>query len=230
MIRIFVPLICVALALAAAACTQSGGPFDLAASSPPSHRSSSAHGAVQAAEAASPSAATATPPGQKAVPHISVGPIEGTMPPSSSASAPASAPQPPAPVIAPQRRASSMIGMRVESPDGEPLGFVQDIVLNRRGRATHLVVAFGDQGNGGKLTAVPWKAAVSGIRDDHLVIDGAKLQGAPSFIPGDWPNIDRPSWSATADAYWRNGTGPAPPKAAPIDSTARTRARPNRPD
>jgi sporulation protein YlmC with PRC-barrel domain len=227
MIRILVPLGCVALAMVAASCTHSGAPFDLALS----HRSSSAPGAVQAAEAAAPSAsAAASSPGDKPVPHISVGPIEGTMPPLSSVSAPSPAPQPPPPVIAPQRRASSMIGMRVVSPDGEPLGFVQDIVLNRRGRATHLVVAFGDQGNGGKLTVVPWKAAVSSIRDDHLVIDGAKLQGAPSFIPGDWPNIDRPSWSATADAYWRSGTGPAPPKSAPIDSTARTRARPSRPD
>lgn len=120
--------------------------------------------------------------------------------------------------------------MRVESARGKALGFVRDIIFDRNGRATHLVIAFGDEGNGGKLTVVPWTAALSSLRDDHLVIDDAKLQAAPSFTPGEWPNIDAPHWSAAADAYWRGGTGPAKRRAVtPIDSTARTRARSTRP-
>ncbi len=136
--------------------------------------------------------------------------------------------------------------MAVVATDGSSLGDVKDIIFDRRGRATHLVIAYGAQPRAdpgalpndgepapapdGKLTAMPWDAAMASIKDGQLVLDGARLQAAPSFTPGTWPNLDDPAWSATTDAYWRKAVQAAiaAHPGAPVDSTSRQRARPNR--
>ncbi|HTX05088.1 MAG TPA: PRC-barrel domain-containing protein [Steroidobacteraceae bacterium] len=144
-----------------------------------------------------------------------------------------------------ERRASSLIGMPVVSADGSPLGEVKDIILDSQGRATHVVIAYQTQSQAGpaeipegkpesgadsKLVAVPWDTIIARITDDRVVLDGANLQGAPSFAPGEWPDLADPTWSSTADAYWRKVARPpaAAHRSTPIDSTARLRARPPR--
>lgn len=127
------------------------------------------------------------------------------------------------------------------STDGSPLGEVKDIIFDPRGRATHLVIAYGSQPDtaeapgenkapssaDAKLTAMPWDAAVASMKDGHLVLDDSKLQDAPSFTPDAWPNLDDPGWSATTDTYWRKAVQAAiaAHPGAPIDSTDRQRAR-----
>jgi sporulation protein YlmC with PRC-barrel domain len=145
-----------------------------------------------------------------------------------------------------ERRASTLIGMAVVSTAGSSLGNVKDIIFDRQGRATHLVIAYattpqanpgalpndveGAPAADGKLTAMPWDAAMASIKGGQLVLDSAQLQGAPSFTPDAWPNLDDPAWSATADAYWRRAVRAAiaAHPGAPIDSTSRQRARPTR--
>ncbi|MFZ1869212.1 MAG: PRC-barrel domain-containing protein, partial [Steroidobacteraceae bacterium] len=145
-----------------------------------------------------------------------------------------------------ERRASTLIGMTVIATDGVSLGSVKDIIFDRQGRATHLVIAYGKelQANpgsppndgeaapapDGKLTAMPWDAAMASVKDGHLVLDGAQLQGAPSFTTDAWPNLDDPTWSNTADAYWRTAVQAAieAHPGAPVDPTSRQRARPIR--
>ena len=150
--------------------------------------------------------------------------------------------EPDAPASTPvERRASTLIGVSVVSTDGSPLGEVKDIIFDRQGRATHLVIAYSSQtdaasagapSNGAssadaKLTAMPWDAAAASMKDDHLVLDGSKLQDAPSFTPDAWPNLDDPGWSATTDTYWRKAVQAAiaAHPGAPIDSTDRQRGR-----
>lgn len=126
------------------------------------------------------------------------------------------------------------------STDGSPLGQVKDIIFDRQGRATHLVIGYSSQpdpdapgdgkpasGPDSKLTAMPWDAAVASMKDGQLVLDGSKLQDAPSFTPDEWPNLDDPAWSATADTYWRKAVRAAiaAHPGAPIDSTDRQRGR-----
>lgn len=136
--------------------------------------------------------------------------------------------------------------MAVVATDGSSLGDVKDIIFDRQGRATHLVIAYGPQphtspaalpndgattpASDGKLTAMPWDAAMASIKGGQLVLDSAQLQAAPSFATGTWPNLDDPAWSATADAYWRKAVQAAiaAHPGAPIDSTSRQRERPNR--
>jgi PRC-barrel domain len=135
--------------------------------------------------------------------------------------------------------------MAVVSPNGSSLGQVKDIIFDRQGRATHLVISYGAEPQtnpealpndaaappaNGKLTAMPWDAAMASIKDGQLVVDDAQLQGAPSFAPDAWPNLDDSAWSAAADAYWRKAVRAAiaANPGAPIDSTSRQRVRPNR--
>lgn len=127
--------------------------------------------------------------------------------------APAGTPPPAAPAPLGAHRASRLISMPVQSDSGQPLGTVQDIVFNSHGRATHLVIDFS-----GKLVAIPWRIAVSSVRSGTLVLSQKRLDGAPGFAPGAWPDLGNPSWSATSDAYWT----------IPVDSTSRSRTRPAR--
>jgi sporulation protein YlmC with PRC-barrel domain len=231
MIRIFLPLICAALGFAAASCSQSEGPPAPAAEAPASPPQPT-HGAASAAMT-SPVDPTQVPPSEAA----------STTP----ASPPAADPNADARTGTPtERRASTLIGMAVVATDGSSLGDVKDIIFDRQGRATHLVIAYGTQPQtnpaalpndgaaaptpDGKLTAMPWDAAMASIKGGQLVLDSAQLQAAPSFAPGTWPNLDDPDWSATADAYWRKAVQAAiaAHPGAPIDSTSRQRARPDR--
>lgn len=219
MMRFLLPLLCAVLGLAAASCSQPDEPLAPTADAPASAPAPS-HDAAIVAMATSPEA--------------------------SSQSADTN-PSPDAPTgTAVERRASTLIGLPVVAADGTSLGEVKDIIFDPRGRATHLVITYttdaqaapedipeGGQaapGTGGKLTAMPWDAAMASIRNGQLVLDGATLQGAPSFTPDAWPNLDDPSWSATTDAYWRKAVRAAieANPGAPVDSTARRRGRPPR--
>src|SRR6185312_13685468 len=278
MTRIFLPLICAALGLAAASCSQTEGPFapaeapasphgtaaaamaspsDKAAGGDLERRDAAAEGGApdavgqtlqpQATGSAAPPAPAPTAKSPD-VPELGPPPTDPTTstPDSAHQAAPQSAPEaaPDAPVsAAAQRRASTLIGMRVVSGDGSPLGQVKDIIFDRQGQATHVVVAYAgatpigpaetpdattpESAPDAKLTAMPWDAAMASIKDGRLVLNGAKLEQAPSFRPGEWPNLDDRDWSSTADDYWRKvvRANLAAHPGAPIDSTLRQRGR-----
>lgn len=230
MIRIFLPLICAALGLVAASCSQSDEPFTPAEA--PALPHPAAHGAA--------SAAMANPPASQQELAAEEASASGSP---ASASQPTADAKPDVPTTAAaERRASTLIGISVVSADGSPLGNVKDIIFDRQGRATHVVIAYGiepgssgelpDDGKpapspDGKLTAMPWDAAMASIKDERLVLDGTTLQDAPSFTPDAWPNLDDPSWSAVGDAYWRKAVRAAivAHPGNPIDSTTRQRGR-----
>jgi sporulation protein YlmC with PRC-barrel domain len=226
MIRIFLPLFCAALGLVAASCSQSEGPF--ARAEAPAPPPSVPHGAAGSAMASQPipqqghsaaQSASAEDADPTADPQTSPSPAMAN----GSADAPTSTPA--------ERRASTLIGMPVVSGDGSPLGDVKDVIFDRQGRATHLVIAYNSASTpDGKLTAMPWDAAAASIRNGRLVLEEAQLTGAPSFSPDAWPDLDDPSWSATTDAYWRKAVRAAieAHPGTPIDSTDRQRERPAR--
>ena len=245
MIRIFLPLILAALGLAAASCSQSEAPFAPEAS--PASAQPTPHGTASAAMA-SPADSQQAPASQdpSRLSGSPASPAPSSQAPSArdpgsqsavdtSANADASIPA--------ERRASTLIGMPVVAADGSPVGAVKDVIFDRQGRATHMVIAYGTEpgaspgempddgkpasGSAGKLTAMPWDAALASIKEGRLVLDGAKLQGAPSFTPDAWPNLDDPSWSAATDAYWRKAVRAAiaAHPGNPIDSTTRQRGR-----
>jgi sporulation protein YlmC with PRC-barrel domain len=244
MIRIFLPLICAALGFAAASCSQAEGPLAPATEAPASPPQPT-HGAASAAVTRPADSAQANGADQAPTNQASSSDAASTT----SAPPAAADANPDAPTSTPtERRASTLIGMPVVATDGSSLGDVKDIIFDRQGRATHLVVAYGSEpqtspgalpnegeaapSSDGKLTAMPWDAAMASIKGGQLVLDSAQLQAAPSFTQGTWPDLDDPAWSAAADAYWRKAVQAAieAHPGAPIDSPSRERARPDRDD
>lgn len=293
MIRIFLPLICAALGLAAASCSQSEGPF--APTETPASPHSGVHGSTAMASPAhaaqadgttqnTPSADDTATGTDRSVPVIAQssarspaltpnqgssadqapsddGALPADQPPHTDQASPAdqeastaAAPPPTTGAEAPatarastategERRASTVIGMSVTSVDGSPIGKVQDIIFDPQGHVTHVVIAYDTEPGpeeipdgkprsraDGKLAAIPWDTALARMNGGKLVLDGTKLQSAPSFTADEWPNLQDPGWSAVADAYWRKVARPAVSahRNAQIDSTARLRARPTR--
>jgi len=133
------------------------------------------------------------------------------------AQAPATAPKEPAPArpaaVAPTRvdasraerdwerrhRASKIIGTNVRNRQGEKIGDVEDIVLDRNGTVAYAVVSTGGfLGIGDRLHAIPWKALQPVANEDHLVldIDRKRLQAAPGFPANTWPNFNDEKWNA----------------------------------
>src|SRR5690348_214235 len=167
MIRIFLPLILAALGFAAASCSQSVAPF--AQTETPASAQPTAH---DTAAAAMPSAPETVAAPQASAPQAPA--ARASTSPTSAAPAPAPSAEPQAPAAQPaadpspdasmpvERRASTLIGMPVVSADGSPVGEVKDIIFDRQGRATHLVISSTPDG---KLTALPWDAALAIIKN-----------------------------------------------------------------
>ena len=96
-------------------------------------------------------------------------------------------------------------GMPVQSTSGEPLGAVRDIVPRPSGRPGYVVITLP---KGGK-TAVPYSTAVSTMRNGTIVLNRARLEGAPRVQDSDLRNHTDQSWQRKADQYWsRGGTSP----------------------
>lgn len=132
------------------------------------------------------------------------------------AQAPATAPKEPVPArpaaVAPTRvdasraerdwerrhRASKIIGTNVRNKQGDKIGDIEDIVLDRNGNVAYAVVSTGGfLGIGDRLHAVPWKALQVQSNEDFLVldIDRKRLQAAPGFASKAWPNFTDERWN-----------------------------------
>ncbi|MCE2949947.1 MAG: PRC-barrel domain-containing protein [bacterium] len=98
-----------------------------------------------------------------------------------------------------RHRASKIIGTNVRNRQGEKIGDVEDIVLDRNGTVAYAVVSTGGfLGIGDRLHAIPWKALQPVANEDHLVldIDRKRLQAAPGFPANTWPNFNDEKWNA----------------------------------
>lgn len=79
-------------------------------------------------------------------------------------------------------RASKIIGMKVQTPSGESVGEVKDIVIDDNGRISQLIVDRASKaGARSGLVSVPWSTASSMIKGSALVMEQARLDEAPSF-------------------------------------------------
>lgn len=111
------------------------------------------------------------------------------------------------------QRASHLIGMHVQSPQGEQLGQVQDVIIDANGRVTHAIIersgASGSAGTTGttgasrtaERVALPWDTAHSMMQGHTIVLDRSRLEGAPKF---DESNLTSGGdWNSASDSYWR---------------------------
>ena len=88
--------------------------------------------------------------------------------------------------------ATTMIGDKVVSPDGEELGTLKELMIDLdEGRVNYAVLSFGGfLGMGDKLFAIPWEALTLNAKDHTftLNVDKDQLENAPGFDKDNWPD------------------------------------------
>jgi sporulation protein YlmC with PRC-barrel domain len=81
-------------------------------------------------------------------------------------------------------RASKIIGMKVQTPAGESVGEVEDMVLDESGRISQVIVNRSSAGGGSRLAALPWMEVSSMMKADALVIERERLDTAKAYEEG----------------------------------------------
>lgn len=103
-------------------------------------------------------------------------------------------------------RTDEVIGVNVKNAQGENLGKIEEIVLDKlTGEARYVVLSFGGiLGMGDKLFALPWNAIH--YNDNHdcfmLSIDKEKLKMAPGFDKDHWPDMANTTWSRSIYSFY----------------------------
>jgi hypothetical protein len=95
--------------------------------------------------------------------------------------------------------AKKVQGTPVTNPQGENLGEIEDVVIDKLdGSVRYAVLSFGGfLGMGDKLFALPWEVLEYNEGQGAYVINVEKetLQNAPGFEEDDWPDMTDPSWT-----------------------------------
>jgi sporulation protein YlmC with PRC-barrel domain len=103
--------------------------------------------------------------------------------------------------------ASSIVSDSVRNPSGEPLGFIEDLMIDlRTGAVRYAVVSFGGfLGLGDKLFAVPFSALEVDTANERLVLDAdrSELENAPGFDNDAWPDFGDPSFTDPIEVHHR---------------------------
>jgi len=102
--------------------------------------------------------------------------------------------------------ASVLTGDTVVDPDGEPLGRIQEIMLDvPSGRIAYVVLCVHEPPSADrKLFAVPWEALTldSERRRFILGVDRQRLMQAPGFDPAHWPTMAQPTWAGALYEFY----------------------------
>jgi len=104
-------------------------------------------------------------------------------------------------------RGNMFIGADVQNPQGQNLGDIKDVVIDRAsGRIAYAVVSFGGfLGMGEKLFAVPWGAFAQPKADKDtfvLDVDKERLKNAPGFDAHNWPQMASREWVTSLYSYY----------------------------
>jgi sporulation protein YlmC with PRC-barrel domain len=113
-------------------------------------------------------------------------------------------------------KASDVIGMKIQNAANEPIGKVDNIVIDLpAGRVVYAILAPGRNLElGNNLYALPPNALTLSSDRKSLVSDISKekLTGAPHFEKDNWPNLANPTWGSQVyqyygkQAYFEGGT------------------------
>ena len=106
--------------------------------------------------------------------------------------------------------ADTLLGNNVYNRKGKDLGDIKEIMLDMSNdKVCYAVLSFGGLlGMGEKLFAVPWKALRLNTVNKRFELDVEKdrLENAPGFDKGDWPDMADQSWVNEIHTYY--GTKP----------------------
>ncbi len=91
--------------------------------------------------------------------------------------------------------ASKILGTTVMSSDGKDIGDVNNMVMNRHGQITHLIIDTENTIRGGDLIAIPWQLVNPtnkyvmnpGDRSLHIIVTKDVVDGAPTIKRHNFP-------------------------------------------
>jgi sporulation protein YlmC with PRC-barrel domain len=102
-------------------------------------------------------------------------------------------------------RTSEIQGRNVQNPQGEDLGQVNDLVFDKEGNISYLILSRGGvMGVGADLVPVPWKEDKITIQEDNVILsmDKQRLDQAPSFSSGEWDQMSQQEFQQRVHGYY----------------------------
>ena len=94
-----------------------------------------------------------------------------------------------------------IVGMQVISPAGESLGSVIDVTMDPQHQPEYAVISTGND----TMTAVPYSAVASMVKDNKIVMDRTRLENSPQVAQSELRDKTNSKWRADADKYWSAG-------------------------
>lgn len=106
--------------------------------------------------------------------------------------------------------ATSIIGDDIESPQGESLGTIDNLMINlATGNIEYVVVEFGDfLGVGGKLFAIPFSEFRLDEEKEVFILNRDKeyLKNSPGFDKDHWPATNDHSYYGNVSGYYQSAS------------------------
>ena len=196
------------LAFAVAAALAFGGPADAQTPTTPTQSGTGTSATGTATSTPGMINPQATDP-STATPSTVSPPPAPTTPASQSSSRPHEGPTRRAEAGMAQGMSNINAGMGVQSTAGEPIGTVKDVVPNRSGEPGYVLIV---TPSGGR-TAVPYSTVSSMTHGGKIVLDRARLEGAPQVKDSQLQDRSNTTWQRQADQYWNGRRGSSTPGA-----------------
>ena len=111
-------------------------------------------------------------------------------------------------------QASKIVGTKVKSSQGEEIGTIKDVVLDRNtGCMAYTVLSAGGAGAhaGGKMVAVPWAvySPTSNVSELTVTVDRERIYNAPAFDYARIEEYSRPDYITNVYSYYGVSAGAA---------------------
>ena len=104
------------------------------------------------------------------------------------------------------KASDEVIGIKVENLNGENLGKISEIMLDKlSGKVAYVVLESGSfLGIGGKLFAIPWKAFHYDADKECFILDitSDRLKKAPGFDKNNWPDMADRTFGESITKYY----------------------------
>lgn len=105
-------------------------------------------------------------------------------------------------------KSSDVVGEKVKNHQGENLGDIKCLVLDKHeGKVIYVVLSFGGfLGMGDKYFAMPWDTLSYNIEKNCYIInvDEKKLENSPGFDKDNWPNMADQTWQQSITDFYRD--------------------------
>ena len=103
-------------------------------------------------------------------------------------------------------RTNDVIGKKIHSLNGENLGKVEELILDKiTGQVRYAVLANGGfMGIGSAFYAIPWHSLEYCIEHDAFQVNFSKddLKTAPGFNKDSWPDFTDPLWDKSTNEFY----------------------------